>query len=95
MQGGTDAWLRSNNNGREFNPPAVLSPTSMPQKSHNEQVGNTVIALTVIVLLWNLIPWLIVALIIYGGFQLYRWLNGGNDPRPPCHVRKKSKCRRR
>ncbi|NBV22485.1 MAG: hypothetical protein EBS05_11285 [Proteobacteria bacterium] len=60
----------------------------MPQKSHHEQIGNTVLALTVIVLFWNLIPWLLVAVIIYGGFQLYRWLYS-DIQRPPCPARKR------
>lgn len=67
----------------------------MPQKPHDWQLGNTVFALFVIVLFWNLIPWLIVALTVYGGFQLYRWLNCGKDPRPPCRNRKKPRCWRR
>ena len=66
----------------------------MPQKSHDEQIGNTVFALFVIVLLWDLIPWLFIALIVYGGFQLYRWLCADN-PRRSCHDRKKPRCRRR
>jgi len=82
-------------NGREFNPPAVHFPTtSMPQKSHDEQIGNTLIALTVIVLFWNVIPWLLIGLTIYGGFQLYRWLCSDN-PRPTSHDRKRPRCRRR
>ena len=67
----------------------------MPQKSADEQIWNAVFALFVIVLLWNVIPWLLFALTVYGGFQLYRWLNCGNDQRPPCHNRKKPRCRRR
>ncbi|MEQ2008272.1 MAG: hypothetical protein ABMA26_15870 [Limisphaerales bacterium] len=40
--------------------PAVHFPTtSMPQKSADEQIWNAVFALFVIVLFWNLIPWLI------------------------------------
>lgn len=66
----------------------------MPQKSTDEQVWNAVFALFVIVLFWNLIPWLLFALVVYGGFQLYRWLCSVNQRRS-CHDRKKPRCRRR
>lgn len=75
--------------------PAVHFPTtSMPQKSDDEQIWNAVFALFVIVLFWNLIPWLIVALLGYGGFKLYRWLCSDNS-RPTSHDRKPPRCRRR
>ena len=83
------------NDGREFNPPTVLVLKSMKQKSADEQIWNTVFALFVIFLFLNVIPWFLIGLTIYGGFQLYRWLCSDN-PRPPSHDnRKRPRCRHR
>lgn len=66
----------------------------MPQKSDDEQIWNAVFALFVIFVFWNVIPWLVVAMVVYGGFQLYRWLCSDNS-RPRSHDRKRPRCRRR